>query len=390
MNPVSRWRSLLAFSLGAAAMWCVQSGLPDAQAGNNLGTDAYGKALRTVLDRYVDPVEPSRVLAESLKRIVSGLDRHSHYLTADERALLKQRSRGGTTGMIVEFQRAEAGSRKPARLEVSAVLPGSPAEKVGLQPGDSILKIRDQDVAFMLSRAEVDVLLLGGDGETIDLTVQRRNDPGPIAQRLVLSGQSLPVVSGALVEHAGRKFAHVRIRAFRAGVADSVRNSLKELRRSAGAAGLGGVVLDVRGNPGGDVGEAVLIADTFVGEGVLVRTRGRGGQILREERATQAATDDATKVVVLQDHRSASASELLAIALQDHGRAKVVGERSYGKGTVQDVIGLDDGSVLTLTIARYFSPKDRLIDGVGVEPDVAVADMATQPEAALRAALTAL
>ncbi|MFY0537256.1 S41 family peptidase [Nannocystis pusilla] len=182
----------------------------------------------------------------------------------------------------------------------------------------------------------------------------------------------------------------MRIRAFRAGVADSVRNSLKELRRSAGAAGLGGVVLDVRGNPGGDVGEAVLIADTFVGEGVLVRTRGRGGQILREERATQAATDDATKVVVLQDHRSASASELLAIALQDHGRAKVVGERSYGKGTVQDVIGLDDGSVLTLTIARYFSPKDRLIDGVGVEPDVAVADMATQPEAALRAALTAL
>lgn len=388
MNPVSRWRSFLAFSLGAAVMWCIKAGPPDAQAGsNNLGTDAYGKALRTVLDRYVDPVEPSRVLAESLKRIVSGLDRHSHYLTADERTLLKQRSRGGTTGMVVEFQRAEPGARKPARLEVSAVLPGSPAEKIGLQPGDSILKIRDQDVAFMLSRAEVDVLLLGGDGETIDLTVQRRSDASPTAQRLVLSGQSLPVVSGGLVDHAGRKFAHVRVRAFRSGTADSVRGTLKELRRSAGAGGLAGVVLDVRGNPGGDVGEAVLIADTFVSEGVLVRTRGRGGQILREEKATQAATDDATPVVVLQDHRSASASELLAIALQDHGRAKVVGERSYGKGTVQDVIGLDDGSVLTLTIARYFSPRDRLIDGVGVEPDVPVVGMAAQPEAALRAAL---
>ncbi|WP_224197156.1 S41 family peptidase [Nannocystis pusilla] len=390
MIPMPCWRSFLAFSLGAAVMWCIKAGPPEAQAGNNLGTDAYGKALRTVIDRYVDPVEPSRVLAESLKRIVSGLDRHSHYLTADERALLKQRSRGGSTGMVVELQRAEPGTRKPARLEVVAVLPGSPAEKIGLQPGDSILKIRDQDVAFMLSRAEVDVLLLGGDGETIELTVQRRNDAAPTAQRLVLSGQALPVVSGALVEHAGRKFAHVRIRAFRSGVADSVRSTLKELRRSAGAAGLGGVVLDVRGNPGGDVGEAVLIADTFVGEGVLVRTRGRGGQILREERATQAATDDATKVVVLQDHRSASASELLAVALQDHGRAKVVGERSYGKGTVQDVIGLDDGSVLTLTIARYFSPKDRLIDGAGVEPDVVVPDMTTQPEAALRAALAAL
>src|SRR5690606_11638675 len=110
-----------------------------------------------------------------------------------------------------------------------AVLPGSPAEKIGLRPGDSILRIRGQDVAFMMSRAEVDVLLAGADGEVVDLVVQRRGDPGPTAQRLVLSGQPLPVVSSELVEHAGRKYAHVRIRAFRAGVADSVRGQLKEL-----------------------------------------------------------------------------------------------------------------------------------------------------------------
>lgn len=390
MNRVSRWREFVAFSLGAAMMWWVQSGAPEAQAGNNLGTEAYGKALRTVLDRYVDPVEPSRVLAESLKQIVSGLDRHSHYLTADERQQLRQRSRGGLTGMVVEFQRGEPGTRTPARLEVASVLPGSPAEKIGLQAGDSILKIRGQDVGFMVSRAEVDVLLLGGDGDTVDLTVQRRTDAAPTPQRLVLSGRAQSVVAGGLVEHGGRKFAHVQIRAFRAGVAESVRSTLKELRRSAGAGGIAGVVLDVRGNPGGDVSEAVLIADTFVGEGVLVRTRGRGGQILREERATRAVTDEVIPLAVLQDHRSASASELLAIALQDHGRAKVVGERSYGKGTVQDVIGLDDGSVLTLTIARYFSPKDRLIDGVGVEPDVALVDMAAGPDAALRSAIAAL
>ncbi|HEY8380444.1 MAG TPA: S41 family peptidase [Nannocystis sp.] len=386
---MSCWRTLLAFSLGAATMWCVQVSTREAQAGHRstLGAEGFGKVIRTVLERYVDPVEPGQVLAQSLKQVVGGLDRHSHYLTAEERQQLRQRSRGGTTGMMVEFHRAEAGKRQPARLEVAAVLPGSPAEKIGLRPGDSILRIRGQDVAFMMSRAEVDVLLAGADGEVVDLVVQRRGDPGPTAQRLVLSGQPLPVVSSELVEHAGRKYAHVRIRAFRAGVADSVRGQLKELRRSAGAAGIAGVVLDLRGNPGGDVSEAVLIADTFVSEGVLVRTRGRGGQILREERATAAATDDITPVVVLQDWRSASASELLAVALQDHGRAKIVGERSYGKGTVQDVIGLDDGSVLTLTIARYFSPKDRLIDGVGVEPDVPVADMEAKPEAALLAAL---
>jgi carboxyl-terminal processing protease len=127
---------------------------------------------------------------------------------------------------------------------------------------------------------------------------------------------------------------------------------------------------------------------------VLVRTRGRGGQILREERAHPASTDDACPLVVLQDRRSASASELLAVALQDHGRARVVGERSFGKGTVQDVIGLSDGSLLTLTIARYFSPKDRLIDGNGVEPGRSLVDLPLTapgaPDAGLQAAIDQL
>lgn len=387
MNRVSRARTCLAFILGAATMWAIQRAEPEAEASRQLGADAFGKALRTVLDRYVDPVEPGQILADSLKRIVSGLDRHSHYLTAEERLLLRQRGRGGTAGMMVEFSRAEPGARKPAALEIVSVLPGSPADKAGLQPGDYVLAIRGQEVAFMLSRAEVEVLLAGGDGETLEMTVQRRRDAAPTQVSVVLSGKERPVVEGALVERAGKKFAHVRIRAFRAGVADSVRTTLKELRRSAGTE-LAGAVLDLRGNPGGDVSEAVVLADSFVAEGVLVRTRGRGGQILREEKATAPITDTTTPLVVLQDRRSASASELLAVALQDHGRAKVVGEKSYGKGTVQDVIGLDDGSVLTLTIARYFSPKDRLIDGVGVNADVDV-DM-SKPEAALEAAIAVL
>ncbi len=387
MQIVSFARTAVAFALGAATMWFFHTGAPEAQAGRTLNADAFGKALKTVLERHVEAVEPSRALEDSLKRIVSGLDRYSHYLTAEERLQLKQRSRGGLTGMVVDFRRAEA--RKPATLVVAAVLPGSPAEKVGLAAGDSILKIGGHDVAFMVSQPEVELQLAGGDGDAIDLTVQRRSDPAPIALRLVLAGQLRDVVEAALVEQDGQKFAHVRVRAFRAGVAESVRGALKELRRSAGGQ-LAGVVLDLRGNPGGDVTEAVLLADGFVADGVLVRTRGRGGQILREERATHASSDETTPLVVLQDSRSASASELLASALQDHGRARVVGERSYGKGTVQDVIGLDDGSVLTLTIARYFSPKDRLIDGVGVEPDVHLVDMGKRPEDALKAAISAL
>jgi carboxyl-terminal processing protease len=385
--------TVLAFALGALCMQAAHSWWPEGEAEaarlslNRAGFDA---ALRTVLDRYVDPVEASPVLAESLKRIVSGLDSYSHFLTAEDRQQIRDRSRGGTTGMAMKLHRAEAGSRKPAWVEVTAVLPDSPAQRANLHPGDQLLKIRGQDVAFLLSQAEAEALLLGGDGETIALTVQRRSEPAPAPVELVLAGQPKNLVDGTLVERGGQKFAHLRVRAFRGGTADLVKRDLKELRRAAGPS-LVGVVLDLRGNPGGDVPEAVMIADLFVSEGVLVRTRGRGGQILREERAHPDGSDCDMPLVVLQDHGSASASELLAVALQDHGRARVVGERSFGKGTVQDVIGMHDGSQLTLTIARYFSPTDRLIDGNGVEPDLlSPVGVSAGTDAGLEAALAEL
>lgn len=369
---------------GAQNLWAEGTAAANRRHLNRAGFDA---ALHTVLERYVDPVDASPVLAESLKRVVSGLDSYSHFLTADERDQIRQRSRGGTTGMAMLLHRAEPGSRKPAWLEISAVLPDSPAERAGLRPGDQLLKIRGQEVAFLLSQAEAEALLLGGDGETVELAVQRRSEPAPAAVSLVLAGQPKNLVDGKLIEQDGQKFAHLRVRAFRSGTAELVKGRLKELRRASGTA-LAGVVLDLRGNPGGDVHEAVMIADMFIPTGVLVRTRGRGGHILREERAHPEGSDVDLPLAVLQDHRSASASELLAVALQDHGRARVIGERSFGKGTVQDVIGMHDGSQLTLTIARYFSPRDRLIDGNGVEPDVKLTLPVGEP-AASDAGLTA-
>ncbi len=251
------------------------------------------------------------------------------------------------------------------------MLPESPAARANLHPGDRILNISGHQTAFMLSQAEVETLLVGRDGETIELTVQRRSAPAPTNVPLVLSGLPKSAVEAHLVTSAGRKYAHVRVHAFRSGTAEALKRTLKDLHRASGD-GPAGIILDVRGNPGGEVSEAVMIADMFLSEGVVVRTRGRGGQILREERARPAGSDTTLPLVVLQDRRSASASELLAIALQDHGRARIVGERSFGKGTVQEIIGLGDGSQLTLTIARYFSPKDHLIDGHGVTPDVPV------------------
>jgi carboxyl-terminal processing protease len=191
MALMIRRGSGIAFALGALCMWTAQVLWPpaEAEAGSHaLSRSGFDAALGTVLERYVDPIDASPVLTETLKRVVSGLDSYSHFLTADERSDIRHRSRGGSTGMETQLHRAEPGARKPASLEISAVLPGSPAERVGLRPGDQILKIRGHDVGFLLSQAEAAALLLGADGDTVELTVQRRGDPAPAAVSLVLSG----------------------------------------------------------------------------------------------------------------------------------------------------------------------------------------------------------
>lgn len=383
MKKVKGRNALGGFALGVATTLGAVvglSGIGDAEAveRSSFGREGFHEALDAVLDRYVDPVDEPRLLARGLKHVVAGLDPHSHYLTAKERKALRRRARGGRSGLAVMMKTdADVASKgRTRRLEVVAVETGSPAAGADIEAGDHILAVRGHEVEDLLSQAEAEALLLGAVGERIEITVQRRKDPAPRTLQLELSAHHADRMGAELVEvGAGKKVAHVIIEAFRRGTGQRVKKALASLERAAGARGLSGIVLDVRGNPGGEVDEALIVADLFVDDGVLTRTRGRGGRILREEKAHAAGTDERTPLVVLQDRHSASASELLAVALSEHGRATVVGERSYGKGTVQEVRGLPDGSVLTLTIARYYSPQDRVIDGLGVAPDVRVEDL---------------
>lgn len=366
------------FGCGVAAAGLVAAlvgrGVTPAEAGSaRFDRDAFHKALDTVLDRYVEPVDGSALLAEALKHIVAGLDGHSHFLTAAERKALRDQPKDGTTGLSVHLHAAPGGGDRV--LEVVGVMPGSPAAKAGLAPGDHILDIGDAEVARLLSQIQAEARLTGEVGETVALRVQRRHAAEPERIDLTLAGSARDLVSSELVEvtdasGAAARAAVIRVRAFRRGVGQRVKKELARLKRAAAPDGLAGVVLDLRGNPGGEVDEALVVADLFVADGILTRTRGRGGRILREERAHEAGTDTTTALVVLQDRHSASAAELLTAALRDNGRAQSIGERSYGKGTVQEIMGMPDGSVLKLTIARYFSPGDRVIDGVGLTPDV--------------------
>jgi carboxyl-terminal processing protease len=331
----------------------------------------------------VEPVDESELLARGLKHMMAGLDPHSYYMTAGERRALKKRARGGVTGLSVVLREGERGAQR--HLEIVGLAPGSAADRAGLSAGDHVLSIRGTEVSRLLSQAEADALLVGRVGERLELTVQRRKAGSNDDIALTLAAEKGEAVEGRLVGVTGGKAAVVSIRRFGPGSGDRVKKSLASLRRTAGSDGLKAVVLDLRGNPGGEVDQALVVADLFVAHGVLTRTRGRGGQILREEKAHESGTDRTTKLVVLQDAHSASAAELLAAALRDNGRASIVGQKSYGKGTVQQVVGLDDGSVMALTIARYFSPKDRVIDGVGVKPDATV-DVSDDTKA-LKAAL---
>lgn len=395
VGNVKRRIALGGFALGVATTLGLTATLgrgPQAAVAARLDRAAFDRTLDAVLGRYVDPVDEPRVLAAGLRAMLAALDPHSHFLTAEERKALRRRSSTGTTGMAVALRRGDTGSPS---VEVMSVVPDSPAAEQGVRPGDRVIRIGEREVDELRSQIELEMLLAGVVGDEVALAIQSPDVPEPRELNLVLTQVAThPVESAIVTTDDGRKVIHVVVRRFAAESGDAIKRAIAKHRRALRASP-GGIVIDLRGNPGGEVDQALVVADLFVADGVLTRTRGRGGRILREENAHTSGTDTSTPLAVLQDRHSASASELLAAALQDHKRAVVVGERSYGKGTVQEVMGLADGSVATFTIARYYAPSDRLIDGVGVAPDVAVVLPPTTPvagqlDAGLRAAIDAL
>ena len=281
--------------------------------------------------------------------------------------------------MAVPVKLVLASSTKCSVLTIEKIRASNPKIKI---------KTLVIDTAFLSSHSEVDRALAGRPGTRLQLVVAK---PAKAAEQvtLELAPTSPTSVTGRLLTTGNEQVAVITIRAFRPGTGEQFKRQLQALTTKAGGA-LAGIVLDLRNNPGGEVSEAVIIADAFISKGLIVRTRGRSGRIMREEQAHTSGTDTQTPIVVVQNRFSASASELLTIALQDHGRAKVIGEKSFGKGTIQQVQGLPDGSLLTLTIARYYSPRDHRIDGRGVTPDVLAAEPSGKPDAWLTQATSLL
>lgn len=352
-------------------------GRPPAQYSRYQKLDVLARALAIVEQYYVRPVDDQALVYAALTGMVSELDPHTAFLPPREAELLREDIEGafGGVGMVVVIGRDDDGDRF---LDVRDVIPDSPAAKAGVQVGHRVVRIAGQPIADFSDLEQAIVKIRGKPGTTISVTIE---DPERGLLRTIELTRAVIDPPAVEVIPLGEGLGVLRLRDFPEDAAREMKEGLAALREQGGKAGLRGVIIDLRDNGGGLLDEAVGIVDLFVDEGVIVRTRGRQGVVLDEARAHRAGTERNLPLVVLVNKGSASASEIVAGALQDHGRAVLVGERSYGKGSVQAPFELQDGSMLKITTALYYTPNDRLIQASGITPDVFVGAAPTETAA---------
>ncbi len=333
--------------------------------------DMFARALAIIEQYYVRPVDDQAIVYAALRGLVSELDPHTSFLPPVDAKLLREDIEGafGGIGMVVVLGREPSGQRY---LDVRDVIPDGPADRANIDTGHRILAINGQSIAQFVDLQRAIGVIRGQPGTTVKITVE---DPVRGVKRTVELTRAVIDTPPVEVRYLAEGIGVLRLRDFPEDAAKDVRDGITELREQAGNQALTGLVLDLRDNGGGLLNEAIRIVDLFVAEGAIVRTRGRRGVVLDEARAHRAGTVEALPLVVLVNKGSASASEIVAGALQDHERALIIGERTYGKGSVQAPFELSDGSLLKLTTALYYTPDDRLIQASGIMPDVFVGAM---------------
>jgi len=322
--------------------------------------DTFARALSQVERFYVEPVDSETLVYRALEGLADSLDEHTLYLDPDAYAELLRGSEGGYSGVGVEVKPHPQGG-----MEVVELVVGGPADAAGLQVGDRVVQVDGEDVTGLPFRDAVS-RVRGQRGDPVALGLLRGDDPTVLTLSVIRDEVHSPAVTAELVEPG---LGYVRIEQFRRHAGDEFTAELSGLRAQGELAGL---VIDLRDNPGGLLEEAVEIVDALVDQGTIVTTQGRSAGASEAHQATAAPSDLLDcRVVVLVDGTSASASEIVAGALQDLGRATVVGQPTYGKGSVQSVFEYQDRSALRLTVARYHLPSGRSIetDG-GIAPDV--------------------
>ncbi len=321
----------------------------------------FSNVLNIVQDNYVETVDPQKLMHGAINGMLRELDPHSSFMSPEEYKELQVETRGRFGGLGIEI------SMREGVLTVVAPLDGTPADRAGILAGDQIIKIDDQPTLDM-TLTEAVQKMRGPKGTEVTLTIIRKGEPKPLEFDLVRDTISVQSVRFRTLEPG---YAYVRISTFQSGTANDLQKALNELETVNDP--LHGLILDLRSDPGGLLDQAVEVADEFLNQGLIVYTGGRlESQKMRFE-ATKNTKPRDYPIVVLVNSGSASASEIVAGALQDHNRAIIMGEPTFGKGSVQTVIPLADGSALRLTTSLYYTPSGRSIQAKGIEPDILVA-----------------
>ena len=322
--------------------------------------EAFTNILSIVRKNYVEEVETKNLVNGAINGMLNSLDPHSAYLTPELYKDLQMDTQGRFGGLGIEI------TVKGGVLTVVSPIEDTPAFKAGIKPGDMIFKIEDE---FTKDMTLVDAVkkMRGPKGTKINLSIKREGVPELIDFTLVRDTIRVQSVRSRVLESG---YGYIRLAQFQERSDRDVQKALEKL--AAEKSGLKGLVLDLRNNPGGLLTQAVRIADLFLDSGLIVYTEGR----IESQKQKYFAQKDGSwmdfPIVVLVNGGSASASEIVAGALQDHKRAVVLGTKTFGKGSVQTILPLDDNSALRLTTARYFTPSGRSIQATGIVPDIVV------------------
>ncbi len=319
--------------------------------------------LAVVKRDYVSELENKRIVEGAIKGMLAVLDPHSGYLDPDFYQDLQVQTKGEFGGLGIEI------TIKDGLLLVVAPMEDSPAERAGVRPGDIIVKI---DGKFTKEFSLVDAVkrLRGPKGSPIQISLSRKGAAELVDVTVVRDNIAVRSVKGRFL---GDGFGYVRISQFMEHTADDLKDRLKRLASDRSLPELKGLILDLRNNPGGLLAQAVKVSDMFLKEGVIVYTDGRVEAQKQRFFAQTRGTEPDYPVIVLVNSGSASASEIVAGALKDHGRALVLGQQTFGKGSVQTITPLDNGGALTLTTALYYTKSGNSIQARGVTPDIEVA-----------------
>jgi carboxyl-terminal processing protease len=310
---------------------------------------------------YVEDVDDKKLLEDAIGGMLAGLDPHSSYLDPQGYKEVRIGTEGQFGGLGIEV------TMENGFVKVVAPIDDTPAARAGVKPGDLIVRLDDKAVKGM-SLAEAVKHMRGKPGSDITLTVVREGEAKPLKITITRAIIKIQSVKSRLLEPG---YGYLRITQFQASTDTNLKGALKKLEKDNNGQ-LKGVVLDLRNNPGGVLNAAVAVSDTFLREGVIVYTEGRVADSKLKFTATPSESLDGAPIVVLVNGGSASASEIVAGALQDNGRAIVMGTKTFGKGSVQTIMPMSNGAALKLTTARYFTPNGRSIQATGIEPDISM------------------